>query len=123
MIKPAVAFDYEGKDRALLLQHGHWLVQQLGEMGLPEARKLAVRFSQGSYMELIGLARRLTQPGLRLVLFEDVAFRLHALVVYMLERTGQDFDSPPGRNAAPLLNDVAQFMSRAQREVQSSAAA
>lgn len=110
MLKSAVAFDYEGTDRAQLLQFGRWLLAALEEMPLPEKRRLAEMFAHGSYMELITMAQKFVQPGPRLVIFEDVAFRLHALVLHVVARRKERWDSPVGQKAAPFLNDVGKFM-------------
>lgn len=114
MLKSAVAFDYEESDRAQLLQFGRWLLETLEEMPLPEKRQLALMFARGSYMELMLMAQKFKEPGPRLVIFEDVALRLHALVIHVLSRRKQSWDSPIAQKAMPFLNDVGKYMAEAR---------
>ncbi len=124
MLNSATAFDYDGAERARLHMFGHWMIEQINALPAVERLKLARSFTGGSYARLMDIVLVLVQPGPRLVLFEDRAFTLHAVILHLLRRAGEGFDGAIGLNAKPFLDDVGAFVTglRSENRQQASVA-
>lgn len=117
MLNTSTAFDYDGAERARLHMFGRWMIEQINALPAAERLKLARSFTGGSYARLMDTVLVLVQPGPRLVLFEDRAFTLHALILHLLRRTGERFEGAIASNAKPFLDDVVAFVAGARSEI------
>lgn len=107
MLCEALAFDYRGGERQRLFVLGRQIEAFLRERSLRDLRTLARRFSGSSLAGLHRFARLLTQPGIRLVLFENDAVPLHLFVAYLLE-----IGAVEASEASPLTRDMDAFLAR-----------
>lgn len=116
MLNTSTAFDYNGAERARLYMFGRWMIEQINAMPTSERLKLARSFTGGSYARLMDVILVLVQPGQRLVLFEDRAFTLHAIILHLLRRAGEGFEGAVSLNAKPFLDDVGAFVDSVRTE-------